>query len=151
MNYPYHIILGFLFSLGIFFLFPSIGLIGFFIIFLSSILIDLDHQLYYVYKKRTLNPFKIHKYMIDKRKRFLKIPIKKSRNYYSGIFILHGIEIIFILYLLSFISIYFLYVLIGFSFHLFLDFLFGLFITKRINRISLIWSFLKNKKLKYFE
>ncbi|MFQ5531781.1 MAG: hypothetical protein ACE5ES_04160, partial [Candidatus Nanoarchaeia archaeon] len=51
-----HIILGFIFSVLIFFLFPQMGLIGASLIFFSSFLIDFDHYLYYLFKKKDPNP-----------------------------------------------------------------------------------------------
>ncbi|MDP2673070.1 MAG: hypothetical protein Q8O84_04625, partial [Nanoarchaeota archaeon] len=48
----YHVLFGFLFSLILFLIFPFIGLSGFLIIFISSVLIDIDHYLFYVFKNR---------------------------------------------------------------------------------------------------
>jgi putative transposase len=51
----YHVLFGFIFSSLIFLIFPSAGWLGFFIIFLSSFLIDVDHYIYYVWKKKDLS------------------------------------------------------------------------------------------------
>ena len=51
----YHIIFGFLFSLILFIFFPFIGLGGFLIIFASSVLIDVDHYAYYLFKNKILS------------------------------------------------------------------------------------------------
>ncbi len=48
----HHVVLGFVISLTVFIIFPSIGLISFLIIWASSVLIDFDHYLYYVFKKK---------------------------------------------------------------------------------------------------
>ena len=53
--YPkHHILLGFIFSVFVFILFPKIGILGVSIIFLSSFLIDVDHYIGYAIRKRDL-------------------------------------------------------------------------------------------------
>lgn len=150
MNFTSHIGLGLIFTGIVYYFFPEIKLIGFLIIFLSSVLIDLDHQLYIMYKKRTLNVIKVHKYLVERRKRFLQLPMEERKKYFSGLYILHGFEILGILALLSLIHYYFFYVLIGFSFHLVLDLLFGAIVIKKVDRFSLLWKIRKNRKLEYF-
>lgn len=151
MNFPSHIGLGLIFAGIIYYFFPEVGLIGGFIIFLSSVLIDLDHQFYIMYKKKTLNMIKVHKYLVERRKRFLQMPMKKRKDYFSGMYILHGFEILGLLALLSILSKYFFFVFLGFAFHLILDLIFGAIFIKKADRFSLLWKIRKNKKLEYFE
>lgn len=148
MNPTKHIILGLLFSFTILIIFPKIKIIGFFVIFLSSFLIDADHYIYYFYNKKKFNLLNAYKEFIKKKKEIKKIPKEKRKEYYGGIFIFHGIEIVILLLLLSYFSLYFLYIAIGFSFHLFLDIIYGIYFIKRFDRFSLIWDIYKRKKLK---
>jgi hypothetical protein len=148
----YHILLGFIFSLALFFIFPSIKLIGAGIIFLSSFLIDVDHYIYYVLKKKDTNFKKSVNYFLIKRKKLIKIKIEERNKLYSGFCFLHGIESFIILFLAGiFISRYFLFVLFGFAFHLFLDIFQEIHENLRIDKISVIYDWLKFKKLKFLK
>lgn len=144
-----HIILGAIFSGILFFLFPQIGLIGFSLIFLSSILIDVDHYLYYVYKKKDWNLKKAHKWFLDHEEKFHYLSRKKRGSFYGGLCFLHGIEILLILLLLSIISKYFFFIFIGLAFHLLLDIVDQTKCHDRIDKLSIIHDFLKFKKLKF--
>ena len=146
-----HLKFGAIFSLLILFLFPQIGLTGFLIIFLSSVLIDVDHYLYYVYKKKDLSLKNAYKWCIKKRKKFLSLPRKQRNKFYTGFYFLHGIEILIVLFFLAFLSDYFLFVFIGVLFHLFLDFIDQIVHKNRIDKLSLIYDFFKFKKLKCIE
>ena len=147
-----HILLGFIFSLILFIIFPKIGIIGFVIIFFSSFLIDVDHYIYYVFKKRDLSLKNAYSWFIQKRKKYLALSRKKRNEVYLEIHFLHGVEILIILFLLGlFVHKYFCYILIGFAFHLFLDVIHQRKFHDRLDRISLIYDFLKFKKLKFLE
>ena len=63
-----HIILGLIFSLTLIFLFPAIGWKGFGVIFLSSVFIDIDHYLYFIFKKKDINLMNSYNWFIKKRK-----------------------------------------------------------------------------------
>jgi len=107
-----HIFLGAIFSFFCFILFPKIGMLGFLIIFLSSVLIDVDHYLVYIFH---CGDFSLKKaYVCLKTRR----PIKENWRF---IMFLHGIEIFIILALVSLVSRIFLFILIGFLFHFSLD------------------------------
>lgn len=146
----YHILLGFILSLLLFLIFPSINWIGAVIIFLSSFLIDVDHYIHYVFKKRDLNLGKAYNWYIFRQKKLLSLS-RNQRNKIPGHFLfLHGIEPLLILLLLGiFLSKYFLYILIGFAFHLLLDVLYQIKFHDRVDRISIIYDFFKFKKLKF--
>ncbi|MBA7700024.1 hypothetical protein ES703_108730 [subsurface metagenome] len=146
----HHLFSGIIFSLILLFLFPQIGLIGFLIIMLSTVLIDVDHYLYYVYKKKDWSLKHAYNWFIKNKKKFLSLSRKQRNKFYTGFFFLHGIEILLILFLLGkFLSIYFYYILIGVSFHLFLDIIYQRKIHDRLDRISIIYDFLKFKKLRF--
>ncbi len=115
-----HLIYGFLFSLLIFLLSPSIKLSGFLIVFLSSIFIDLDHAVRYSIKTKNFNPLAFWKWSI------LEGNARKNLNYsvYKlPVFFLHGVEFVLVLAILSFYFNWALFVLIGVLFHLFLDYI----------------------------
>ena len=98
----YHIILGFFFSLILFLIFPFIGLLGFLIIFVSSVLIDADIYLYYVFTKKNFNLINAMKYYSKKRKEVLLLPMEQRAKKQGNIRIFHGIEVLLILFLLGF-------------------------------------------------
>jgi len=147
-----HIFLGFIFSLALLLISPQIGLIGFFLIFLSSVLIDIDHYLYYVYKKKDWSLKNAYKWFIKTSKIFLSLPRKQRNNLYGGFCFLHGIEILLILFLLGiFVSKFFLFIILGISFHLILDIVDESKCKDRVDKFSIIHDFLKFKKLKFIE
>ena len=151
MHPPQHLFLGMIFSLGLFFIFPQIGLIGFLIILVSAVLIDVDHYLYYVYKKKDLSLKNAYKWFIDNEKRFFSLPRKQRNELYGGFYFLHGIEVLIILFFLSLFLKYFLFIFIGFSFHLFLDIVYEIKYHYRIDKFSLVYDFIKLKRLKFIE
>ena len=88
-----HIILGFLISLLLLALFPEITLFGFFVIWLSSVLIDIDHYLFYVYLKKDWNLKRSYKWFIKKSKQFENFSNKEKKLFISPApCFLHGIE-----------------------------------------------------------
>ena len=78
----YHIFYGFIFSVIAFWLFKEVGLLGFFIIFLSSFLIDADHVLTYCWIKKDWNPikapFRAYKWYMKRDKEFMKLSREKQ-------------------------------------------------------------------------
>jgi len=145
----WHIFLGTLFAVALFLIFPKISLIGFLLIIASTVLMDIDHYVYYVFKKRDLSLSRAYNWFIQKRKKYLALSRKKRNEIYTEIHFLHGIEILIILLLLGlFVHKYFFYILIGFAFHLFLDIIHQRKIHNRLDRISLIYDFIKLRKYK---
>ncbi|MFA5992300.1 MAG: hypothetical protein WC796_01170 [Candidatus Pacearchaeota archaeon] len=125
-----HVIIGLLFSIVVYFLFPSIGILGLLIIFLSSFLIDVDHYIYFVLKKHNLSLIKAYRWFRkhEKLKELLsKDPSikQKIKNYHFGFFFLHGIEAILVLLVLFYFtkSLIFIEVVLGFIIHQILDFI----------------------------
>jgi hypothetical protein len=144
-----HFLFGAIFAGALLLLFPRIGLIGFFLILASSVLIDVDHYLYYVYKKRDLSLIKSYNWYIQRSKKFLLFSWEKRNKFYPGFLFLHGIEILIILFFLSFILKYFFYILIGFAFHLLLDLVFQTIYWDRIHKVSVIYDYFKFRKLEF--
>ncbi len=145
-----HLIYGFIFSILLFLFFPiKVGLIGFFIIFASSVLIDTDHFIYYIVKDKSWSLKKSIKHFKEARKKRSKMPLEKRKEYYSGWCFLHGIEFLIILFLLGFfIHKYFYFILFGVLFHLILDFIEQVMNKQRIDKLSSVYDYFKFKKLK---
>ena len=142
----YHIVLGFLFSLILFLIFPSISILGASVIFFSSFLIDVDHYLFYVFKNKIFSIKKAYNYFFELRKKAMTKSLKEKRIKIANplMYPFHGIEVLLILFLLGFfINKIFLFIFIGFSFHLFLDIVEQIHYGFRISKISLIFDFVK--------
>jgi len=118
-----HTIFGFLFSIVIFLLFPSVGWLGFFLIWASSVLIDVDHYLYAVWRTGKIGIGKSYKWFFRYNDAYQKLSKKEQLASQQIPCIFHGIESTLILAFLSFFSPIFSYILFGFLFHQFLDFL----------------------------
>ena len=143
-----HLILGTAFSAILFDIFPWIGLIGFFLIILSTFFIDVDHYLFYVYKNKNISLKSAYNWFIKKGRKLRKLSREKRKKYKSEILIFHGIEFWIFLAILSFIHNYFFFIFIGIMFHMFLDFTFPNVEESYYNKISQIdnWKNNKNKK-----
>ena len=116
-----HIILGLIFAAVFLLLFPQIGWTGFLIIILSSVLIDVDHYLFYVWYKKDYSLRNSYRWFVKKDMEFRNLSKKQKKKIKFFPIILHGLEALFILIILSFFSKIFLYILVGFLFHGFLD------------------------------
>ncbi|MBU0894629.1 MAG: hypothetical protein KKF48_03285 [Nanoarchaeota archaeon] len=148
-----HIFLGIIFSLFLFIFFPKIGFIGFLLIFLSTVLIDIDHYVYYVYKKRDLSLKKARKWNLELGKKcFYLIQNKKQKNFHGVFCFFHGIEIIIIMFFLSIFSRIFLFISLGLTFHLLLDIYSEYRCIGRVtSKFSLIVDIIRNKKTEFIE
>jgi hypothetical protein len=82
---------------------------------------------------------------------FSSLSRKKRNNYYGCFLFLHGVEILIILSFLGMLWNFFYFVLIGFSFHLFLDVLYARTFYDRWDKVSLIVDFLKFQKLEQID
>lgn len=119
-----HTIFGFLFALILALIFPKqIGLLGFFVIWVSSVLIDIDHYLLYVVYKKDLSFKRAVSFFYEKAKAFKKLPTSEQKLVHTGLYFLHGIEMIMILLALFFLLkiIIFFYIFLGFAFHMLID------------------------------
>ena len=146
-----HLFIGIVFSLILFFIFPTIGILGATIVALSSVLIDVDHYFYYLIKKNDFNLKNSYKWYNEKIKKIFTLPKEKRLEYYHGAYILHGFEVLFLLSLLSLISPYFLFILTGFNLHLFLDTISDYQNYTKSYKYSLFANLIYSKKLKSFD
>jgi len=141
-----HFIFGLIFAAFLYFIFPQVGLIEFSIIIFSTVLIDVDHYLYYVYKTKNFSLRNASRWFMKRRRKSFSLSWKKRNDLKTDFFFLHGVEVLFLLILLSFIHKYFLFVFVGFAFHLLLDSIDQTTYWNRISKVSLINDYLKFKK-----
>jgi len=117
-----HTLLGLIFSLLTFLIFPEIGSQGFLIIWAASVLIDVDHYIYYVFVKKDFSLIRAYKWCKLMTDEMIKTPHKERIKLKDNlVFIFHGIESLVIFGILSFYHQIFLYIWIGFLFHHLLD------------------------------
>lgn len=149
MLVKYHVIVGLIASLLIWFIFPQIGWFYTLIIFLASFLIDFDHYLWYGFTKKDWNLFNAIRFFYKERAIFFSLKPRERQNYKNIIMIFHGIECWLLILLLIFFHKIFLFVLIGIGIHMVLDFT-ELYRNKRpfYIKLSPIYVHKENKKLK---
>jgi len=116
----WHALLGAIFSIILVILFPAIGWLGAFVIFASSVLIDVDHYLWYVWKEKDWSLKKAYFYL------------KNSKRKVKRMMILHTFEFLLLLGIASFYSKFLFYILIGFVFHSIVDII-DMLRTKELN------------------
>ncbi len=109
----HHIILGAIFSALLYWLF-SLTIFQTLLVFLSSILIDFDHYLWYVARKKDWDLKNSYNYL-EKLSKNLKKPI---------MMVFHTIEFLILVFILSFFWRGFYFALIGMIFHSILDLLY---------------------------
>jgi hypothetical protein len=148
----YHLFLGIIFSLILFFLFPQIELIGFLIIILSTVLIDIDHYLYYIYKKKDLSLKNAYNWFVFRTKKLSLLSRKQRNEFYQGFAFLHGFETLLILFLIGYYFFWpIIYIFLGVAFHLFLDIFHQKTVHDRFDKYSIIYDYFKYKKLKLID
>ena len=118
-----HAIVGAIASLLIWILFPSVSAWQVWIIFASSVLIDVDHYLWYAIKKKDWSLRRAYQWHVKKSEIFKKMSEKERSKYRHLIMIFHGIEFWLFLILLIFLDEVFLFVLIGIAIHMTLDYI----------------------------
>lgn len=147
-----HIILGVVFSVILFLVFPQAGLVGITMVFFSTILIDVDHYIDHVVRKKDWSLKNAYKNSIKKMSKFISLPRKKRDRFYGGFYCLHGLEFLVVLFILSIIvSRYFFFVFLGVSFHLLLDIIHETKYIDRVDKVSIFYDLYKFKKLKFLE
>ena len=104
----WHVLIGFLFAYVTYW-FTSITIFQAIIIFLASVFIDVDHYIWYVFKKKDLKLKNAYKYLKYKEKLTRKLML------------FHTIEFHIFVGLLGFLWAGFYYLLIGMIFHSILD------------------------------
>jgi hypothetical protein len=142
-----HIILGIIFSTVL--LLSGIPLWQALIIFSAAVLIDADHYLIYVRRKGDWNLRNSFNYFTDLGKKY-----KDAKNIKAPFAILHSVEILGVIGLISIYSRFFLLILVGFLFHCLVDALDMLLKGKLFAREHSLFLYLKRRKkgnLRYIE
>lgn len=117
-----HISLGIIFCLFLLILFPEINTLNLVILFLSSVLIDVDHYLYFAFKNKSISLKNAYFWFIDFRAHLEKFKKKnKGKNIKAPFCIFHTIEFHVLILLLSLFFPILLYVLSGILFHSLVD------------------------------
>ena len=140
-----HLVLGIIFAGFVFYFFPIIGFIGFWIIVLSSFLIDVDHYFFYAWKKRDLNLKNAYEWFDEKVKNMRHFPRSEKKKYKYEIMIFHGIEFWILLFLLAYFSNFFFLIFMGVIFHMILDFTAIVYFNEPLLlKSSTIYSLIRN-------
>lgn len=143
-----HFILGIIFVAILYFFFsPIISPFGLAIILLSSVFIDADHYVYYVFRKKNLNPFKSHEWYIQNVRKVYSLNKENREKVYLGLYFFHGVESLITLFIFGIFYPIFTFVLIGFIFHLTVDFISEIILKDRLDKISFIYNIFAFKKL----
>jgi hypothetical protein len=142
----WHVLIGFLFSYILVYFF-NIAIFSGLIIFISSFLIiDLDHFLLYIIKRKNLNFFYFYLSSIKKNNSFRALPKKEKNKYMRSIFIFHGVECWIIVFLLSLKFKFFIWVLTGFAVHIIFDWIELLYTGNPLYiKLSAVYTAVKNR------
>jgi len=100
--------------------------------FLAAIFIDVDHYIYFIYKKRSANLSKAYNYFYNLNK-----ILAKRKNQLELLMIFHNLEFLIILFILTL-----------FSFPIFFPILFGVLVHYSLDFIALLTCKENNKKYK---
>jgi hypothetical protein len=109
-----HIIYGAIFSILLLLLFPKITLFQGVVIFLSTFLVDVDHYIYFAFKKNSLSLKKAYRFFVKAH----KMPTQYRRRF---VLIFHTAEFLIIIAVLAYFNYYFFLIFIGIAFHSILD------------------------------
>jgi len=145
VNPSYHIFFGFLFSIFLLFLFPEIGVKNLTMLFLAAVLIDVDHYLFYIYQKKDFNLRRAYDYFIANKKKWKEFGKIGNCPLPSQLCIFHGLEVLLVVFILSFFFNPLYFVFIGFSFHLLLDLAEQAVYSDKIKKVSIVSDFLNYK------
>jgi hypothetical protein len=147
----YHFSLGLVASLFLYFGF-DIQLLGCFIFLIATVGIDVDHYLYYFYRKGDWNLFNATRWFMKKWGVLKRIDIKIRREFYTGFCFLHGIEVLALTALLGYFAWdLFYFVALGFLFHLILDHIDQAFWRGRFDKFSIVYDYFKYGDLKFVD
>ena len=148
----HHAIFGAIFVLALWILFPSIGILGLSIIFLSSVLIDVDHYIYYIFKKRDWSLKNAYDHCYEEGIHWLKLSPKKRAEYKWTPLIFHGVELWLPLLILSYVHEFFLWIFLGISIHLFIDYVELIYRDDSLmSKVSQVYVYFRNKNKKEFK
>lgn len=147
----WHILLGAIFSL-ILYLFTPFTSFDILIIFLSAVLIDIDHYIGYIIQHKKANPFHSVKWLYKASEHLRKIDKKTRQKYKSLIMFFHSLEFLIILLIATKFSTIAFLILTGFSFHIAIDLIYATFTKQELHpKLSIIYTLVKNKNRETFK
>ena len=147
----WHILFGLIFSSLIYF-FGIATITQTTIVFLASILIDLDHYFRFVIIKGDFSPKNFWKWSMEKRKKWLSMSIVERRKKKYPLYIFHSIEFLLLTFILTIFYFPLIYLLIGFLFHLIFDYVDMIKKSGHfLNKFSLLILLKRNKKRENFD
>lgn len=146
-----HFILGLIGSLVLYFGF-DVSLLYVIVFLVASVGIDVDHYLYYVWRKKDWSLKNAVVWFMYKKRIMDAMDFRDRKNFYKGFCFLHGIEFIVLFGLLGFfVWDIFYFVGLGFLFHLILDYIRQVKNKDRFDKFSVVWDYFKYKKLAFAE
>jgi len=148
-----HLIYGSLFALACFFLFAVVGVYEALIIWVCSwLIIDLDHVTRYLVRTGNFSYKRFLMAAKDFEKKWKKLSNDDMKKYTNPFFVLHGIESLIVLFLLSFRWDFFFWCFIGFLFHMILDWV-NLYVREENvwAKVSVIYALITSRGKKNFE
>lgn len=113
----YHLLINLIISIFLFY-FAIINLAYVIIFFLASVLIDVDHYIYYILEKRKFSLNKAYKWFILKKSYLHKLSKQERKKHHNIFFLFHGIEILILLFIISKTYYFVFFVFLGFVVHL---------------------------------
>jgi len=146
----YHIIIGLILASIFYFIFNT-PLILSLVLFFSSFLVDVDHYIYYIFFKKSLNLIKAYNFFRESEKKWFKMPPEKRERYKRVIVYFHDIIFLSFILILSLASNVFLFIFIGFLVHLLVDLLEVYYYNEPLYSKTLqIYVYITNKTKKTF-
>lgn len=145
---PYiHLIIGLIVSGGLYFVFPEIGLLKAGIVLASSVLIDFDHYLYYLFETRDFCLRRAYEYFSEKKKIYKELSREKRKNLSTHLLVFHGFEWVLVFSILGiFVWNYLFYIAAGMLLHLIIDLIETLAYPDGFEKISVIHDLIKYKR-----
>jgi hypothetical protein len=116
-----HVLLGAISAL--FLIFLHIAPVYALIFFLASVLIDTDHYLYYAFKNKDLSLRNAYAWFLKSKAKWRKLSLAEKKKSTTINLAFHSIELLIIVFLLSFYDKIFLFILAGMVFHLLVDYI----------------------------
>lgn len=130
----------------------DVGVFGCFVFLMASVLIDVDHYLYYVYRKGDWSLRRAIGWFVVKRRLLEKLDKKERGEFYVGFCFLHGFESLILFCMFGyFIWDGFYFVALGFLLHLILDWVDQVSFMDRFDRLSSVYDYFKYKDLKFVD
>lgn len=142
-----HLILGTLFSIIFYLIYPQVSSINFILLWLSTwLLVDLDYPTIYALKNKDFNPRKFLDYYKKRLVIWKKLDRKEKRKFKYNIRFFHSLEFLVILIVFSLYFNFISYIILGFLFHMILDWIDTIHKKENIlKKVSLIYVIIKNR------